>query len=141
MVGIDIGNVIIGGGGQERGFFTENYLATPQIYGAFDSIKELVNVGHEVVLISKCGAPVMAKTVNWLQTHEFFEYTGVDIDSVYFVPKREDKAPLAQQLGVEIMIDDREDIIESMQGVVALPILFEDWETTMELIRKNDNEV
>ena len=138
-IGIDIGNVIIGGDHEDRTFFGDQYLTAPAVWGAFDSIKELVNQGHEIVLISKCGIPVMTKTVSWLQYHDFFEHTGVSIDSMYFVKKRPEKAPLAQELQVDIMIDDREDIIQSMEGFVELPILFTSWDTTMETIKEYDS--
>ena len=139
IIGIDIGNVIIGGDHEDRTFFGDDYLLAPAVWGAFDSIRDLVNQGHEIVLISKCGIPVMTKTVSWLQYHDFFEHTGVSIDSMYFVRNREEKAPLAQDLGVDIMIDDREDIIQSMEGVVELPILFTSWDATMEAIKEYDS--
>jgi hypothetical protein len=37
---------------------------------------------------------------------------------------------MAQALELDIFVDDREDIIESMQGIVKHPILFTSWEQT-----------
>lgn len=137
-IGIDIGNVIIGGGGEDTSFFTDDFLETPMLDGAFSAIRDLVYVGHDVVLISKCGAKVAAKSMAWLQEHDFFEITGLDVDVVYFVEKRQEKAPLAESLGVSVMIDDRQDIIDSMQGIVELPILFTSWDETMKVLEEND---
>lgn len=126
-IGIDIGNVIIGGGGEDT-FFTEDFLHTPEVYGAYDSIGDLKDGGHEIHLISKCGTSVEYKSMAWLSIKRFF---GVVIEHrVHFVRKRHLKAPMALALELDIFIDDREDIIESMEGIVAHPILFRSWEQT-----------
>jgi hypothetical protein len=37
---------------------------------------------------------------------------------------------MAQALELDIFIDDRQDIIDSMDGIVEYPILFTSWEQT-----------
>lgn len=126
-IGIDIGNVIIGGGGEDT-FFTDNYLDTPEMEGAWGSIRALQYADHELHIISKCGRNTEAKSVHWLEANCFF--TIIQEHRTHFVRKRELKAPMAQALELKVFIDDREDIIESLQGVVAHPILFTSWEQT-----------
>lgn len=127
-IGIDIGNVIIGGGGEDT-FFTDNFLDTPEMEGAFWGIRGLWQAQHELHIISKCGKATEKKSLVWL---EVFGITGllVPLHRTHFVRKRDLKAPMAQALELQVFIDDREDIIESMQGVVAYPILFTSWEQT-----------
>lgn len=128
-IGIDIGNVIIGGGGADTSFFGDNFLLTPEILGAFAAIKELSKT-FDVWLLSKCGQTVQAKTLLWLEHYDFFNQTGVNPEQVVFCRKRSQKAGIAQELGLRSFIDDREDIIESMVGIVDQPILFTSWAET-----------
>ena len=127
-IGIDIGNVIIGGEGADTQFFTDNFLATPEVEGAWNSIHVLRLAGFELHIISKCGLVVEAKSLRWLNTNAFTEL--IPLHRIHFVRKRSLKAPMAQALELDIFIDDREDIIETMQGVVEYPILFKTWEQT-----------
>lgn len=132
-IGIDIGRVIIGGDGEDT-FFSEQFLATPEVKDAFKSIRELVQAGHEIFLVSKCGPVVRAKTMDWLKFYEFYTLTGVK-PFPYFVHHRLDKAPVARALGLDVFIDDREDIIISMYRVEFV-ILFTSWEETMKDLRE-----
>lgn len=126
-IGIDIGNVIIGGAGADTSFFSDDFLLTPEVSGAFDAIAALT-VHYDVWLLSKCGQKVQDKTLIWLSKHLFFEQTGVDPQQVLFCRQRSEKAGIAQGLGLSVFIDDRLDIISSMDGMVDHPLLFESWE-------------
>lgn len=131
LVGIDIGNVIIGGAGSEdTSFFTDGFLATPEIKDAIKSIAAL-NREYKVWLLSKCGAATQAKTLLWLEDRDFHNITGIPSERVLFCRKRPEKAPIAAELGFKVFIDDREDIIQSMKDVLPFPILFTSWEKTM----------
>lgn len=127
-IGIDIGNVIIGGEGADTQFFTDDYLSTPEVEWAWEVIRTLKLKGHELHIISKCGHTTEEKSMKWLYLKGFIEL--VPTHRIHFVRKRELKAPMAQALELDIFIDDREDIIESMHGVVEHPILFRSWEQT-----------
>lgn len=127
-IGIDIGRVIIGGDGEDT-FFTEEFLKTPEVARAFESIFELTKAGHEVHLISKCGESVENKSMIWLNYYGYF-YAALLKHRVHFVRKRHLKAPMALALELDIFIDDRLDIIDSMEQVVPNRILFIDWERT-----------
>lgn len=138
VVGVDLGNVVIGGGttspetnpeAEDTSFFGDNFLKTPRIPGSFEAVAELAKK-FDVWIISKCGQKVQDKSLAWLEHHNFFEITGVKREQVIFCRKRNEKAGIAQSLGLFAFIDDREDIIESMQGVVAKPLLFTSWEET-----------
>jgi hypothetical protein len=130
-IGIDIGNVIIGGGGDDTQFFTDQFLQTPAVAGAKMSIQRLAT--HDKVevihIISKCGVKTEERSIHWLNWNNLLGAT-VRPHNVHFVRKRHLKAPMAQALELDIFIDDREDVIDSMQGVVKHPILFESWEQT-----------
>jgi hypothetical protein len=129
-IGIDIGGVIIGGGGEDTSFFSDNYLKTPEIEDAFKSILQLRDLGHDLHIISKCGPVVEEKSLDWLNTYMYLEL--VKERNIHFVRKRHLKAPMAQALELDVFIDDRQDIIDSMHGIVKHPILFESWKKTMQ---------
>ena len=123
-IGIDIGNVIIGGGGDDTQFFTDEYMDTPEIDGAFFSVRNL-SFDHELHIVSKCGKATEAKSMIWLAQKNFFFL--LPTQRTHFVRKRHLKAPMAQALELDIFIDDRQDIIDSMDGIVKYPILFLSW--------------
>ena len=127
-IGIDIGNVIIGGPqGADTQFFTDDYLATPEVPGAFYSIHNLRS-GHELHIISKCGKVVEAKSLKWLEQREY--HALIPLHRTHFVRERTLKAPMAYALGLDIFIDDMEDVIDSMLNIVKHRILFTSWEQT-----------
>lgn len=132
-IGIDIGNVIIQGGGPDTQFFTDNFLATPEMEGAHFSIRNL-HFDHELHIVSKCFKVVEMKSLKWLESRGFHEL--IPLHRTHFVRKRPLKAPMAQALELDIFIDDMEDVIESMEGVVEHRILHTSWrQTNIELER------
>lgn len=133
-IGIDIGNVIIGGDHEDKSFFGDTYLETPEVSDAFRSIRELKEAGHEIFLVSKCGAVVQSKTLHWLRYHEFSRRTNVT-GPPFFVFDRRDKSPVARALKLDLFIDDRDDIIISMHWM-QYAILFKSWTETMREIRE-----
>lgn len=127
-MGIDIGKVIIGGiGEQDTSFFTDEFLSTPAVPNAFEAVRKLSKI-YDVWFVSKCGQKVQEKTIQWLTHHRFHEITGTNPEQIVFCRKRSQKAAIVRELGIEIFIDDREDIIASMQGVIPSPVLFRSWE-------------
>ena len=79
-IGIDIGGVIISNASADAdtSFYTDSYLATPEIGGASNVIRELVEAGHTVHLVSKCGAAIQKRSCLWLEERGFYgKKTGV----------------------------------------------------------------
>lgn len=144
-IGIDIGNVIIGGGGEDT-FFTDEYLDTPEVEGAYQSIEDIVygkektiipdpdgglgsyKIENVIHFISKCGRTVERKSMEWLYQNKY--YYLIENHDIHFVRKRHLKAPMAQALELQVFIDDREDVLEHMVGIVPHLILFKSWEQT-----------
>ena len=131
-IGIDLGNVIIGGEGEDT-FFSDNYLDTPEVEGAYRAFRKLAK-DHEVHIISKCGPVVEERSMDWLDAEGYFYL--ILSQRINFVRKRELKAPMAQALQLDIFIDDREDVLVHMEGIVAHRILFTSWEQTNQELEK-----
>lgn len=67
-IGIDFGNVVIGGGNE---WFGREYLSSPPVPNAYQSILDLAAAGHEIFGVSKAYPRNQVKTVKWLRTFGF----------------------------------------------------------------------
>lgn len=120
-LGIDIGGVIVAkvSRDDDTSFFSDNYLNTPEVEGAIETIRYLVEnrFGENTHLVSKCGHKVEAKTKEWLNYRSFFSRSGVSATNVHYCRARRDKRPICEALGVSCFIDDRIDVLLSLQSV------------------------
>jgi hypothetical protein len=125
-IGIDLGNVIIGG---DNEWFSggDSYLRTPGVVGASESMDKLYDLGQELFVVSKAFPRNQIKSVRWLREHDYTDF--FDQLNTFFVLRREDKALVCDSLGLDLMIDDRSDIIDhinlSSKGTIGY--LFEGW--------------
>lgn len=128
-VGIDIGNVLTTKDTDNPSAAFSNdpyqYLNAPQMEGAYDSVRELVEMfGTEnVYLVSKCGKKMQEKSAKWLKYQRFYEITGVQEENVFFCFKRHEKTPICEQLGINVFIDDRYTVLEHMVGLEQMKAL------------------
>ncbi|OGL62540.1 hypothetical protein A3C09_00130 [Candidatus Uhrbacteria bacterium RIFCSPHIGHO2_02_FULL_47_44] len=128
-LGIDIGKVIVDGArndGTDTAFFSDNFLRTTALPGAFEVIHKLVaQFGPEnVFLVSKCGPRVQEKSLTWLAHHNFWKQTGMNPRAYRFCLRRPEKAAICKTLGITHFIDDRAEILVSMQGIVTHRYMF-----------------
>jgi hypothetical protein len=125
-LGIDIGRVIIDGpshpGGGDTAFFQGEeaaMLATPEMAGAVDSIARLTGLlNGRVWLVSKCGPRVQARTLRWLEGHDFYRRTGLPRDHVRFCLTRPEKRGHCQELGLTHFVDDHPEVHNAIRGTV-----------------------
>jgi hypothetical protein len=126
-MGVDIGRVIIDGDGPDTSFFgsDEESLRVPAVEDAFEGVAQLVRrFAGRVWLVSKCGHKIQQRTLRWLEARDFFALTGVDPEHVRFCKERPQKADHAKALGLTHFIDDRADVLEALDGIVANRFLF-----------------
>lgn len=131
-LGIDFGRVIQGGaqasGSADTAFLggtLEAALASPATDGAFDVLPDLIDlVGGRAWIISKAGDRVRARTLAWLDHHDFYRRTGLPRENVRFCRKRSDKAAHCADLEITHMIDDRLDVHRALRGLVPHLYLF-----------------
>lgn len=131
-LGIDIGKVIINGPAHpadgDTAFFEGDevtMLATPEMEGAVDVIARLVpQFDGRVWLVSKCGARVQARTLRWLDGHDFYRRTGVDPGNVRFCRTRPDKRIHCTELGLTHFVDDHPEVHAAIRGAVAHQYFF-----------------
>ncbi len=131
-LGIDIGRVIISGeshpDGGDTAFFQgdeQTMLATPEMPGAVEAIAILVRLFEgRVWLVSKCGPHIEARTLRWLDGHDFYRRTGMDAGHVRFCRERAEKRGHCEELGLTHFVDDRVDVHTAIHGVVEHQYLF-----------------
>lgn len=123
-LGVDIGGVIIDrvNDGTDTSFFSNNYLQTTAVPGAFESLGLLFKrFDGRVFLVSKCGEAVQQKTLHWLRFNKFFELTGISRGNVHFCRERHEKADICESLRISRFVDDR---LEVLSYLVAVPKLY-----------------
>ena len=125
-LGIDIGRVIIDGaahpGGGDTAFFSGDeatMLATPEMAGAVETINRLVDLfDGQAWLISKCGPRVQARTLCWLEAHDFHRRTALPPDHIRFCRTRADKRIHCRELALTHFIDDHPEVHAAIRGTV-----------------------
>lgn len=131
-LGIDIGRVIIGGpahpGGGDTAFFSGDeatMLATPEVPGSVETIARLVpRFDGRVWLVSKCGPRIQARTLRWLDAHDFYRRSGVARDHVRFCRARVDKRTHCLDLALTHFVDDHPEVHAAIRGTVAHQYFF-----------------
>lgn len=130
-LGIDIGRVLISPdvhGKQDTSFIggsLQDALDTPPYEGMIEVVPALVQLfGGQVWLVSKCGPRVQEKSRLWLRHHRFFERTGIPPENLRFCLERPQKADHCADLGITHFIDDRLDVLQHLNGIVAHRYLF-----------------
>jgi hypothetical protein len=127
-LGVDVGRVLVSGEGSDTSFFSasdELALATPEVPGAIAAVVRLARLLQgRVWLVSKCGPRIQQRTRAWLDHVGFYASTGLPADHVHFCRERKEKAPICKRLGISAFIDDREDVLASMEGLVEHRLLF-----------------
>jgi hypothetical protein len=120
-LGIDVGGVLIerAHANDDTSFFGSHPMETPAVEGAFKAVAELCAgpFAFRVHIVSKAGPKIAALTREWLETQRFFAATGVPAANVWFVRRREDKHDVCRRLGITHFVDDRVDVLTTLDTV------------------------
>lgn len=119
VIGIDISGVIavrpeiVG-----IRFASKKCLQIPVVGGAFAAIKKLVQTfgPDSIFIVSKMSTEASeAGARKWLSHHRFFGQTGVLLNHLHFCRQRREKASVCRRLGINHFIDDRLEVLSSME--------------------------
>lgn len=122
-IGVDLGGVVIDG--RNDTMFTERFLETPEVDGAFAALSRLVEAGWEVFVVSKCGQRMEDASRLWLLDRGFYGRTGVLPERVRFCRRRPEKGVIAEELGLDAFVDDRLDVLRAVLPQVTTAVLFD----------------
>lgn len=122
MLGVDVGGVLVDrirADGSDTSFFSDRFLETPAVEGAFDTLARLgrERFGQRICFVSKCGPKVEEKTRLWLAHHGVLDALGLDVRALHFCRERRDKGPICKRLRVTHFIDDRMDVLAYITSV------------------------
>ena len=122
LLGVDVGGVLIDrirADGSDTSFFSDRFLETPAVVGAFDTLARLgrERFDQRICIVSKCGPRTEEKTRLWLAHHKLLDVLGLDSQALHFCRKRPDKAPICKRLGVTHFIDDRMEVLVHLTSV------------------------
>jgi hypothetical protein len=129
-IGIDVGGVVLDFMpyfDTDVSFNGDNYLQTPEIEGAIDSIAEL-NRGRfkdQVCMVTRYDKNYgPGRVIEWLESKDFFARTGIPMDRYHPCIERYDKTPICINLGITHFIDDRAEVLSHMIDQVPHLYLF-----------------
>lgn len=132
--GIDIGNVLIKNiPYKTRQLYADHQIAPEVIVNHLQLLPDaLLGLRFLVHQVGKQNVWIISKANNQqipisrlaFQKFKIPQVTGFDMEQMLFVPERLDKAPVIQSLELEGHIDDRGEIIVSVQDIVKCPIWF-----------------
>lgn len=114
-IGVDMGGVCVRKGRQYEDD-TKQFNRVMDMPKCIESLQALRAMGHYLVLVSFCGrsrAENTSKTLSLPDHKELF-------DELYFVKDKSFKDNIAKHLGLDVMIDDRWDILEKMNSIYRL---------------------
>lgn len=100
-------------------------LATPEMDGCLPAIARLTALfGGRVWLVSKCGPRVQARTLRWLDAHDFYGRTGVTREHVRFCRARADKRAHCAELRLTHFVDDHPEVHAAIRDAVEHQYFF-----------------
>ena len=120
-IAFDLGGVIFQSS-NDTNIFSDNYLDTTIQPEMFQILEELSkNKYHKLIIISKAFPNNAKKSKEILKTYRLDEY----FNSIIFCEKNEDKAKIAEAMRVDIMIDDKAEVLKKFPSSIKT-ILFKE---------------
>lgn len=119
-IGIDFGGVccyLTRDDNDDTQKYDPNFKEAITMDGCIDALKYLVKQGHKLYLISFCGKNRANATRNMLCTEHSDLFKK---ENLFFVKKRWFKSKVCNHLGLDVLIDDRIDIITSLRHVKGI---------------------
>lgn len=114
-LGIDLNGVLIDRGGPSK----RSLDASEPVAGAFRSVRRLAEggFGKDIHLVSRCEPAARERRVRWLDERNFWGLTGVSRTNIHFCDEREAKRSICESVGIAYFVDDRLDVLRSMDNV------------------------
>lgn len=122
-IAFDLGGVIFQSS-NDTNIFSDNYLETtiqPEIFQILEELSK--NKYHKLIIISKAYPNNAKKSKEILKIYRLDEY----FNSIIFCEKNEDKAKIAEAMRVDIMIDDKKEVLKEFPSSIKT-ILFKEKE-------------
>jgi len=122
-IALDIGGVIMNASNTSREDTDASSGVTDMCLNAVKKIVELFG-SDNVFIISKARKKMADASLTMLYSRNFFEYTGLLEENVYFCKERIQKKPIAESLGITHFVDDRWSVLEHLDPDRTIRYLF-----------------
>ena len=145
-LGVDFGNVIIdhvGFGTTPEFFQLGDYNTIPAVFGAFEALR-LLNENRfrdNIFVVYNASDVADQKITSWLETHNFFDQTGISRDRVSRTQNGRNKRSLCGRYGATHFVDDRLEVLGHLIGKVENLYLFSPHHKEVERYKEFLNQV
>lgn len=99
IIGCDIGGVV------------KEMISDIPIQNSIESIRQLEELGHQVIFISKCGEKFQKTILDWLEHNELK-------NKIYFCNEYAEKCAICIKLKVNFMIDDKLQVFREIPNTI-----------------------
>jgi hypothetical protein len=129
-IGLDFGGVIVRAASanatEDTGLHEPGKVVDEALPGSIEGVSRLVDASDgNVWIVSKAGAKMQARTLQWLHNTGFYSQTGLSRDHVRVCVSREQKAPICTELAITHFMDDRVHVMQILRDVVPNLFLFQ----------------
>jgi hypothetical protein len=90
--------------------------------GALEGIATLLEQGHSVILISKCGPNFKPLIIEWLKSHNLSSL------ELYFCDSYDGKVSIATSQKIDVMIDDKIQVLKTFPSSIRCLWLCDDFQ-------------
>ena len=122
-IALDIGGVIMSASNTTHEDTDASSGVTRECLDAVKAIVALFGA-ENVFIISKARKKMADASLAKLRARNFFEYTGLLMENVYFCEERIQKKPFAESLGITHFVDDRWSVLEHLDPDRTIRYLF-----------------
>lgn len=127
-IGFDIGDTLLDRNGRTFSLYSQEERRSlfQPFKGSLQVIETLcTQLGREnVYIISKCDQETEEQLIDWLSFHKFIGENKILQENIFFCRERKDKAPIIKSLGLNVFVDDRIEIFESIQDYPIIKMIF-----------------
>jgi len=113
VIAIDVGDTLLDRSMGKIVRMESGRLTYPTFPCAIETMEAIKRAGHKMVIISKIDPGAEAKVTEYLVHHQI-RPDLVDYEDLVFCYDRAEKGPIAKRLGVDVIIDDRVQVHNSM---------------------------
>ena len=86
---------------------------------SLETIRKLVDRGDNIYFISKVNSTQKENMEQWIKDINLFESTQTNPNNLYFCFERKDKSLFVKALNIQIMIDDRTEVMAHLNPLVV----------------------
>ena len=95
----------------------DRHYPTRLVDGAVDALQTLRQAFDTIYVISVCRPRQIKHSRAFLEKHDFYQRSGIRFEDVHYCFGKGSKAPVCAQLGVTHFVDDRLEVLSSLESV------------------------